>query len=203
MKTSIIVISSILAGGLSATASTVAVGNILESQSGSLGFTSFSTTYATSFTTGPGLATPLEAVILSLQRNPGQSNSTTVSLGIYSDAGGQPGSSLVSLSSPQIPASATSPQNFTFTGNLQLAPSTTYWVVAEGQENSTFWTQTNQDTQSGLTGWEIGDDHYLKVGNGPWSNNGSEAMRFNVVIPETSSALLAGLGSLALLRRRR
>lgn len=140
---------------------------------------------------------------MSLQRNPGGTNATIVNVEIFSDNAGSPGSALATLSGPTIPVTATDPTSFFFSGTLALTASTTYWVVANG-EDTTFWTTTTSDTETGLPGWTVGDDHYLSTGNQVWSNNGSESLRFAVqIVPEPSGALLAGLGALSLTIRRR
>jgi hypothetical protein len=108
---------------------------------------------ATSFTTGD-YETSLSA--LSLYFNSSTVSSLTVS--IYSDNGGAPGSSLYSCTKSGL--SAFSPDTEitfdAFSGNKLLSANTTYWVVV-AQADSSHVVFSSSTNQTGISNWSIGD----------------------------------------------
>ena len=96
--------------------------------------------------------------------------STTVA--IYSDASGQPGTSLRSLTvqnSSRLNGTILRYQSFGTSDPLSLAANTTYWVVVEGAGTLATTSDTGEDTSiSRMKGWRIGDRAYVKT-SGTWA----------------------------------
>jgi len=154
---------------------------------------------ANSFTTSTGAGWTLDSIVLSLvealgPNPPVPDQNVTVSL--YDDAGGEPGSVVGTFNSmvPAIPGTVT----FTPTTTVNLTANTTYWVYAEyPEEDEVYWSNTSDLTETGLAGWEIGNDALTLTG-GSWNVLLDDTpTRFEInatTIPEPTSALLVGLG---------
>jgi len=90
-------------------------------------------------------------------------------------------------------------------GFLALNPNTTYWVVVTGRDVEL--ATTSSPLETGLAGWQIGNETLTKTGASPWSPPIASPLKIEVignVIPEPSSILL-GLFSIFgfVLRKRR
>jgi hypothetical protein len=165
---------------------------------------------AQSFTMGTQPLT-LSDVTLKIDRLNGGGG---ISVTVFSDNAGVPGSSLQILSGPSDPLpgqpSGTT-GNVDYTGNLSLSPSTTYWIevrTSNGNNSGYAWWETLTPSNAGsgtLGAWAVG-------GNGMtpyWHNNGTtRAMLLSVTaVPEPSQgALVVGLALvsfLIIMHRRR
>lgn len=197
----------VLSAGSTASAAT-AVSNLGEPTNGG---TAFQASVATSFTTGSALPLwSLESVEIPFSRDAGNS-ADSITVAIHADTNGVPGGTVVPLSGDPItnPGTViTNPGTYNFYPNspTNLAASTTYWIVlSQGTVigDTTRWDFTNSDAESSaFAGWSIGDDLYENIGG--WTNVGPNTGQLAInAVPEPSGALLAGLGALALLGRRR
>ena len=112
--------------------------------------------YAQAFTTGAASST-LTRVDIQFTRS---TSAPTYTVAIHSDASGSPGTSLTDGTLTN-PASLSAGLNqFTPSGaGIDLAASTTYWVVVDVASggNATQLTTTASDSESGTTGWSIAD----------------------------------------------
>lgn len=149
------------------------------------------------FTTDNNLYT-VDSVELDISRLNG--NTSDLILSLFSDAGGTPGSSLGTFSSPANISQGNA--LFTATG-LTLAPDTTYWIVAEPSvaEKSDF------EWWNSLTSGISGNSEFDSNANawGPWSastvvNAPSLVIYGETVVttaPEPSALALFGFGAIA------
>jgi hypothetical protein len=164
------------------------------------GFTlniSSTNSFATGFTTGTNASfLDLTGVKLSLQTS---SSSSIPVVSIFSNGGGNvPGSLLATLSGPASITNNVSPQDFLFTGNLSLSPSTNYWVVLSASDPSSSYqwefAGAAPDQQNGSGYAAIGGKR--KIGAGSWTNNitASAGMVEIQAVPEPSTLILAGIG---------
>ena len=81
-----------------------------------------------------------------------------LSLILAQNNNGVPGSSLGSFTT-ETPSSGD--RSYSPTGTITLAPNTTYWLVAGYPVNDVvYWTYTTDVSQTGGSGWSIGDDSY-------------------------------------------
>ena len=91
------------------------------------------------------------------------SGTAVVTVALYDDSSGSPGTSQATLT-----RAATS--SFFTAAGVVLAASTTYWVVLDnGTAGSVSVSQTASDDQTGEAGWGIGDTFWNKVGTGAWT----------------------------------
>jgi hypothetical protein len=126
---------------------------------------------------------------------------------LYSDNGGQPGSSLTPLSGSDPTSSGVC--TYTASGVL-LAPSTTYWIlVTSGLVQNGFpvflWGATQSSDYVSNGGWSLGAPLY-STDSANWQAApyyaGQIAIR--ATVPEPSACALLGLGlAMVLLRRRK
>lgn len=167
--------------------------------------------FATGFTTGtnPGFL-DLKSVKLALKSTSATSNPV---VSIFSSGtngvGAIPGSLLATLSGPQI-TSSLSAQNFTFTGNVSLQPSTSYWVVlsASGADNYQWEFAGDSPTALNDSGYSFVAGRRSTNNGASWTSNATAATGMIEVqaVPEPSTIMLAGIGvagALAVDRSRR
>jgi hypothetical protein len=146
----------------------VAISNLADTSAGTVGAVGKPSTYqeaGNSFTTGASM-TDLQSVTIKVSSETIVGSSTALSLAIYSNNGGVPGTLLTTLSGPSAPSIGQA--TYTETGTFALAAGTTYWVVASvsGSDSDFNLTTTTSTTTTGLSGWEI---------NSPFQKNDSES----------------------------
>ena len=112
--------------------------------------------YATSFTTGDnGGGYTLKEVSI---RMGGFSSSDGVAVRVRADSSGRPGATEYTLINPDpLPSSAGIATVFSAPDDTVLLANTTYWVTVDREAGSFIVSRTNSDSQSGLSGWSIGD----------------------------------------------
>jgi hypothetical protein len=162
------------------------------------------TRFATGFTTGTSSQfLDLKGVRLSLKTSSTTSNpviqifsGTTGSL-TPSGFGPIPGTLLTTLSGPQITNTLVA-QTFSFTGNLSLQPSTTYWVVlsANGSDDYLWQFSGVEPSEANSSGYFFVNGRRSFTGGATWSNNNTAATGMIEVqaVPEPSTIMLAGIG---------
>ncbi|MCB1131528.1 MAG: PEP-CTERM sorting domain-containing protein [Verrucomicrobiae bacterium] len=176
------------------------------------------TPIANSFTTGPGAGWTLDGLTLSLSE--ALTVSGSISIELFSDNSGAPGTSLAVLSGPDPSGSSFTDYTYTPGGTVTLAAATTYWVVASGPLEGVFdtyaWERTSDTSESfAASGWSIGDATYEATTGtssatwGSWSVvSAGDPNLFSVsatAVPEPSGVMLVALsgGLLVTARRRR
>lgn len=158
------------------------------------------------FQTGPAAsAYSLDSVQL-LMLVTGTSSGNNLHVSLYSDNGGEPGSSLAPLSG----SDPTSSGLCTYTASsVPLAASTTYWIlVNSGLVQNGFpvflWGATQSSDYVSNGGWGLGAPMY-STDSASWQPApyyaGQIAIR--ATVPEPSAGVLLGLGLAAVLLRRR
>lgn len=129
-----------------------------------------------------------------------------VFVGIFSDAGGIPGTQLGLFNINPPLNTAPNINNFPYTGpSITLAPSTPYWIVtgAPSGLGSFFWSYTGgASTGPGSIplNWAYSNGY-----NAGWNPQAGFAYALEVngtVVPEPGMLSLLGIGALGLLRRR-
>lgn len=125
-----------------------------------------------------------------------------VTIQVYADAAGLPGSSLGSLGTQSI--SSSGDKTFTSSG-LSLSPNTSYWLVASA-DNLAVWFGTTSTAQTGS--WSIGDVGQTSNDSGTTWPTSSVVGRFSIdatAVPEPGTVALSALllGGLAARRRRK
>ena len=165
-----------------------------------------------SFSTGVD-AILLESVTLSVASSAIPA-STGFTLELLSDAGGMPGSSLLTLNGNGAPVTA-GLYDYTPAGAFTLQAGTTYWLYAhitpEASATVTaqreFILKTTSDTsQTGFAGYAIGDTSAPSAQSFDFvPPPHTEPLQFavNGTVPEPTGAALLLTGSLVLIRRRR
>jgi hypothetical protein len=202
----------LLAGAAGRAQAGLIVSNLSQTQN-SLGFNSF---LAQSFTAG-GVSQTLGSVTLRLMND--ASLDKTVTVNLFSDNGGVPGSSLLAIGSVTLPAHTNSFADFALSAPsaFPLQANTTYWLEAEGSFSSlgvpgaVEWAETDSTTTTGpgtLGNWA--DTNNPSFG---WVPDTSGRLQMEVDsapvagVPEPSGLALLGLGGAGLLgwrvRRRR
>lgn len=172
---------------------------------------------ANSFTTGAGPGWTLNSLTLSLEEFFTVSGSITVE--VFSDNAGAPGTSITVFSGPDPVGLAAADYTYTPDSTLSLSALTTYWVVASGPfegalPDSYAWSRTADTSESTADpGWSIGDDTLEATSgnsNVTWDNwtpvSVNQPVRFSVdatAVPEPSSIGFCALGVVSLLLGRR
>ena len=146
---------------------------------------------AIAFTTG-GSSGGYTLSEVTINFGPKQGNPTSVSAGVYTNSGGNPGSLVADLGS-KSPAGAGN-QIWSCSGSCALSPNTTYLVAlkatAPGGTDHYRWHRTASDdevnTPSGA-GWSIANDGRQKTTQANWSVFPGYAVRIEVTaVPEPS-----------------
>ena len=165
------------------------------------------TSTAQSFNTGAGSAL-LDSVRLAMANG---SPTGSFTLGLYNDVGGSPGTLQVNLSGDMTPIDA-GEYDYEPDVPFTLDASTTYWVVADPVVGNTNWRTTEDTSETGATGWTLGDAAKLRqviFGNdGGWiAITQSAQMAIFATVPEASSfaffAVAAAATSFKVMRPRR
>jgi hypothetical protein len=132
-----------------------------------------------------------------------------MSLALFDDASGAPGSEIVSLGTATISANPIAPYTFAPTAATTLLPTTTYWLVASATAaDNISWAYIEDLSETGLPGWTIGDQTLGSYPTGSWTNletfvNDELPVQFSVDVTPVplpaaawlfGSALLGGVG---------
>ena len=211
-----LVIALVLAqlAGVSSTQAETAVSNLGNFHNGNFGILQedlIARGRAQSFTTGSDFVF-LDSATLAMS-SIGVSGSGGFQVSLYGDDGSNlPGSKLLQLTGSDAP---TDSAGYTFTAPVQftLAPSTTYWIVAELQLNtapntSFFWTFTVDQTENALPGWSMGNSANSSsfMGSTPSWGPQSVPLRMSVgvqPVPEPATASIIGIALVAMFGRPR
>lgn len=204
-----------LAGGSSVQATT-AVSNLGNFHNGNFGIIEedlITRGRAQSFTTGSDPLL-LESATLAMS-SIGASEDGGFQVSLYGNSGSNfPDTKLLTLTGSDTPIDSA---NYTFTAPVEftLAPSTTYWIVAElplnGPSNANyFWTFTANLAEEALPGWSMGTsaDSVSFMGSTPTWGPQSVPLRMSIdvqSVPEPTSASLVGISMMmmfATIRRR-
>lgn len=190
---------------LSPARSETVMGNLGSDGSGSLtGITtdvSGTTWLAQGFNSGSSPFLVLNSITVGTRVNP----ATNVTLRLYSDSGGLPGTLLTSSSSAVT--NITTKYSFDF-GAYSLAPNTTYWAVLGG-ETGVVWAVATDGvpTEQNSSGYSYVDCAFTDNSGSSWvlDEFDREAAISVEAVPEPSTyaMLLAGLALFSLLRLRR
>lgn len=204
-----------LVGSFTAQAET-AVSNLGNFHNGNFGITqqgSFTFGRAQSFTTGrePML---LQSATLAMS-SIGASGSGGFQVSLYGNSNGNlPSGRLMALTGSDAPINSA---NYTFAAPTEftLAPSTTYWIVAElplnGPANTAFyWTFTVNFGEDALPGWSLGGsaDSVSSMGLEPTWGPQNIPLRMSIdvqSVPEPTGTSVIGISLIAMLgmvRRR-
>jgi hypothetical protein len=157
---------------------------------------------ANSFTTGSGGPWTLNSIVLNVGLFAG-TPAGGITVDLAEDAGGLPGSQLMTLSgaNPALPAEEI---GYTPPTSFSLASNTTYWVVASAAvRNNYLWNFTTDTSETGEPGWTIGNTAYASYPAGAWTaltepgapNNPTLFAVSVTPVPEPQDyALMAGVG---------
>lgn len=208
-------VAAYLVGNFTAQAETAA-SNLGNFHNGNFGITqqgSFTFGRAQSFTTGsePML---LQSATLAMS-SIGVSGSGGFQVGLYGNSNDNlPNGRLMGLTGSDAPINSA---NYTFTAPIEftLAPSTTYWIVAElplnGPNDTAFyWTFTVNLGEDALPGWSLGAsaDSVSFMGGEPSWGPQNIPLRMSIAVqsvPEPSGASVIGISLIAMVgmvRRR-
>ena len=142
-------------------------------------------TWAVPFTTGgsPDNSTMMLSSVSILMNDSGWIDSEPFNLSLCADAGGTPGTSLVTLSGETCPTN-TAIYTYTNASPFAFSTNTTYWLVAScpGATNSIYlWGDTGANLDSGSF-WAIGQPEY-NLGDGWNAYNIYPQFSITVVVP--------------------
>ena len=133
---------------------------------------------ATAFTTGSSTSYTISSVDIQLRRT--SSGETVVR--IRRDNEGTPGDVVATLTNPDS-FNANALNTFTVPEGTNLTGNTTYFLVTNDGRSSDINVQfsgTNNDAQTGVTGWSIADSSILRrVKNAAWTK-GNTSLRFSI-----------------------
>ena len=147
---------------------------------------------ATSFTTGASRdGYTLTGLTLYMRKSLGVVNAS-YRVTVNANDSGRPGTILGTLSTTQgIPVSTTTYGALRFSGIVNLAASSTYWVVLDansfsGNGNVRYSGTASDDEDSGaFLGWSIGDAHLRRPSTSTtiesWGSEHTDALRMNLV----------------------
>ncbi|MGB6222498.1 choice-of-anchor R domain-containing protein [Haloferula sp.] len=169
---------------------------------------------ANRFTTGSGPGWNLDSVTLNLGRFEGASGSAAGAIDVYlaADNGGVPGASLVTFD-PVTPTNPQEPLTLSPLVPTILAEGTSYWLVTSADVDDEYqWNFTEDVSQTGLSGWQIGDTARAGFPSGTWTplvlppGASPAPTLFEIsatAAPEPGSLLLLTAGAPLFFRRRR
>jgi len=161
----------------------------------------------------PTVATLLTSVNATFEAGVGSPN---ITLGLYNDASGVPGTLLNTIDTQTVTAQAS--YLFTPGSSLALNAATQYWLVASCSNclsgvTANNWSTHDPITLSGMAGASVTTGIFFKSGSDPWGSLSTRTPIFQVNgdidngagIPEPSSVALvcAGLSLAAWLSRRK
>ena len=144
-------------------------------------------------TTGGGI---LGAVLLAVAVN--QSSPAALTLGLYADSSGQPGALLESWTITFPGANNPPITNLASLQNPFLTAGKQYWLVAAPASVGVVWVFNNQGIVGGLGGGTS-----LNGMSQHFASSPAPAIQLNAVVPEPGSAILAGLGCIAMIAMRK
>jgi hypothetical protein len=126
---------------------------------------------------------------------------------LHADSAGAPSVAALATLTGANP-SITGNYNFTPISSITLTAGTTYWLTAESATSQYGWVRTTSTAEStALSGWSIGNNIGASLDSGAsWGTLNLNPAKFAINatgIPEPSSLLLLGIGSLAIIRRKR
>jgi hypothetical protein len=133
--------------------------------------------------------------------------SSTLSGGIYSSVGGNPGALLAAFTSVPIPASMPATEiSITTAAPFNLMAGTSYWFVLDGpaSTNSLLWQSLTPNTApTPAAGITYDGYRFSSNGGGSWGSSGIfNGVTINAV-PEPATLCLLGVVGLFVARRRR
>lgn len=164
--------------------------------------------WAQAFTTpssGPGWV--LDSLTLTLREAGDAPGDLTV--GLYSDTSGTPGTLLVALTGPNPTGGALQQLSYTPGSSFTLAPNSTYFAVLTATTspgNFYEWQLMSSTGETGESGWSIADGSRSNPSGAIWVDHSPLAIGVNAtVVPEPSTAamtLLGLIGTMLASRRR-
>lgn len=146
---------------------------------------------AQSFVTGSAAA--FTAVTLSMADN--EIGGSTFVVQLWSNSGGVPNTSLLTLTGNGSPATA-GLYTYAAASPFALAASTTYWIVASvshtAPDKAFNWNATSSTAESGDVGWSIGNNALSRtvvdgVPDSSWTDESSVAQMSITVVPEPAA----------------
>ena len=146
--------------------------------SGSAAIVSPATFYGVSFRTGnhaPGYAISSVTMVLHKSGDP------HVTISIFTDSAGNPGTSLHSITSTRELSNTLREETFKFPSGTTLDPDTTYWIVTQTARNKQYRVSFTTDVAEDLIpfpGWSIGDQSkYHNIG---WYDNDKGPLQIGI-----------------------
>lgn len=129
------------------------------------GFILPGTNMGTSFTTGPGDYWSLNSIRGYFYSFTGIEQ--TLTLKIYADNGGLPGTLVTTLPTRSISSLGYADVTFSTSLPTLLLPLTTYWLIAENAPDYSYFLGTDSTFESSPSGWTIGD-YAVRGRSGDW-----------------------------------